>query len=376
MTDVPLKAPEEQSELFGHEAAEQLFLQAIRNNTIDGSWLICGPKGVGKATLTFRLARFLLSEEKNDGGLFGENPSSLAISETDAVFKAVAQRSSPALKVIECALKPDELKARQKLLENGEFLDPAVEKERKRFSEIRIDDIREAESFMHLTTGAGKKRVLIIDVADDMNVHAANALLKSLEEPPPETVLLLLSHAPGKLLPTIRSRCRKVILKPLENNMLDGFLKVYCPHLTQGERHALTLLAEGSAGKALTLADCDGIGLFVGMTDLLANFPRISVPKLYDMADKLYKDKARFQLLQDLFVQWMTRICVLSQTGGNFDEIIPGEADIVRRICRFVPTLSLMDMLGDITAAFADIDLDRKQVFVNAVLKLQRGANA
>ena len=376
MTDGSLKSPEEQTELFGHETAERLFLQAIENNTIDGSWLICGPKGVGKATLAFRLARFLLSEEKSDGGLFGDKPASLAVPETDAVFKAVAQRSSPALKVIECALKPDELKARQKLLENGDALDPAVEKARKRFSEIRIDDIREAEAFMHLTAGAGKKRVLIIDAADDMNIHAANALLKSLEEPPPETVILLLSHAPGKLLPTIRSRCRKVILKPLQNNMLEDFLKVCVPVLTDAERHALALLAEGSAGKALTLADSNGIRLFVGLTDLFADFPRISVPKLYDMADKLYKDKDRFQLLLDLFVQWLTRVCVLSQSGAGFDEIIPGEADAVRKICRFVPTLTLMDILSDITASFADIDLDRKQVFVNAVLKLQRGANA
>lgn len=375
MTDA-LKFPEEQTELFGHETAEQLFLQAIENNTIDGSWLLCGPKGVGKATLAFRLARFLLSEEKQDGGLFGDKPTSLSIPETDTVFKAVAQRSSPALKVIECALKPDELKARQKLLENGDSLDPEVEKARKRFSEIRIDDIREAEAFMHLTAGAGKKRVLIIDSADDMNVHAANALLKSLEEPPPETVILLLSHAPGKLLPTIRSRCRKVVLKPLQNNVLEDFLKSYCPNLTDAERHALALLAEGSAGKALTLADSGGIRLFVGLTDLFADFPRISVPKLYDTADKLYKDKDRFRLLQDLFVQWLTRVCVLSQSGGNFDEIIPGEADAVRKICRFVPTLTLMDILSDITASFADIDLDRKQVFVNAVLKLQRGANA
>lgn len=375
MTDA-LKSPEEQTELFGHETAEQLFLQAIENNTIDGSWLLCGPKGVGKATLAFRLARFLLSEEKQDGGLFGDKPTSLSIPETDTVFKAVAQRSSPALKVIECALKPDEVKARQKLLENGDALDPEVEKARKRFSEIRIDDIREAEAFMHLTAGAGKKRVLIIDSADDMNVHAANALLKSLEEPPPETVILLLSHAPGKLLPTIRSRCRKVVLKPLQNNVLEDFLKSYCPNLTDAERHALALLAEGSAGKALTLADSSGIRLFVGLTDLFADFPRISVPKLYDTAEKLYKDKDRFQLLQDLFVQWLTRVCVLSQSGGSFDEIIPGEADAIRKICRFVPTLTLMDILSDITASFADIDLDRKQVFVNAVLKLQRGANA
>lgn len=374
MTDSPLKSCEEQTELFGHDAAEQVFLRAIDNNTIDGSWLICGPKGVGKATLAFRLARFLLSEERN--GLFTQKTNSLAIPETDAAFKAVARRSSPALKVVECELKPEELKARQKLLENGETLDPAVEKARKRFSEIRIDDIRDAEEFMHLTAGAGKKRVLIIDAADDMNVHAANALLKSLEEPPPETVILLISHAPGKLLPTIRSRCRRIALKPLDNDMLDDFLKIYHPSLPDTERRALALLAEGSAGKALTLADSDGIRLFVELTDLFAGFPRISVPKLYDLTDKLYKDKERFGLLQDLFVQWLTRVCVLSQNNGVFDEIIPGEAEIVRKICRFVPTLTLMDILSDIAAAFADIDLDRKQVFVNAVLKLTRGINA
>lgn len=373
MTDVSLKAPEEQTELFGHEAAEQVFLRAIDNNTIDGSWLICGPKGVGKATLAFRLARFLLSEERN--GLFAQKADSLAVPETDAAFKAVSQRSSPALRVVECALKPDELEARQKLLDNGAELDPAVEKARKRFSEIRMEDIRGVEEFMHLTA-AGKKRVVIIDAADDMNANAANALLKSLEEPPPETVILLISHAPGKLLPTIRSRCRRVALKPLDGDVMDAFLKSRHLSMPDTERRALALLSEGSPGKALTLADGNGIRLFVELTDLFAGFPRISVPKLYDMADKIYKDKERFGLLQDLFVQWLTRVCVLSQSGGVFDEIIPGEADIIRRICRFMPTLTLMDILSDITAAFADTDLDRKQVFVNAVLKVARGANA
>ena len=373
MTDVSLKAPEEQSELFGHEAAEQVFLRAIDNNTIDGSWLICGPKGVGKATLAFRLARFLLSEER--GGLFAQKADSLTIPETDAAFKAVAQRSSPALRVVELALKKEELEARQKLLDSGTALDPAVEKARKRFSEIRIEDIRDVEEFMHLTA-AGKKRVVIIDAADDMNSSAANALLKSLEEPPPETVILLLSHAPGKLLPTIRSRCRRVMLKPLDIGVMDAFLQSYHPSMPATERRALALLSEGSPGKALTLADGDGIRLFVELTDLFAGFPRISVPKLYDMADRAYKDKERFGLLQDLFVQWLARVCVLSQNDGVFNEIIPGETETVRRICRFVPVLTLMDILSDISAAFADTDLDRKQVFVNAVLKLSRGANA
>lgn len=376
MAGLALSYPEEQTDLFGHDKAEKMFLELWNNKRLAGSWLFCGPKGIGKATLAYRLARFILAQpEKNEISLFGEEekPTSLAIPADDLVFKAVAQRSAPDLCVIECALKEDELKSRQALVDAGKPLDPETEKSRKRYDEIRITDIRDAENFLHLTAGANGWRVMIIDSADDMNANAANALLKSLEEPPPKTVIILISHQPGKLLPTIRSRCRKMQLKPLENNKLNDILKVRIEDIPEQALHALTLLSEGSLGKALSLYEQDGVSVFKQMISLFSDFPKLSVPALYAFTEKVLKEKDVMKTAQTLFIQWLSRVCIQSQTGEG-DEIFPSEREIMRRLQNSIEPLRLMEITEEFRKAFADTDLDQKQVFVNAFLKLQREA--
>ena len=376
MAGLALSYPEEQTDLFGHDKAEKTFLELWNNKRLAGSWLFCGPKGIGKATLAYRLARFILAQpEKNEISLFGEEekPTSLAIPADDLVFKAVAQRSAPDLCVIECALKEDELKSRQALVDAGKPLDPETEKSRKRYDEIRITDIRDAENFLHLTAGANGWRVMIIDSADDMNANAANALLKSLEEPPPKTVIILISHQPGKLLPTIRSRCRKMQLKPLENNKLNDILKVRIEDIPEQALHALTLLSEGSLGKALSLYEQDGVSVFKQMISLFSDFPKLSVPALYAFTEKVLKEKDVMKTAQTLFIQWLSRVCIQSQTGEG-DEIFPSELQIVQRLQNSLQPLRLMEITEEFRKAFADTDLDQKQVFVNAFLKLQREA--
>ena len=368
--------PEEQTDLFGHDKAEKTLLELWNNKRLAGSWLFCGPKGIGKATLAYRLARFILSQpEKNGFNLFGEEeiPTSLNIPEDDAVFKSVAQRANPGLCVIECALKEDELKSRQALIDAGKPLDSETEKNRKRYDEIRITDIREAESFLHLTASANGWRVMIIDSADDMNTNAANALLKSLEEPPPKTVIILISHQPGKLLPTIRSRCRKLSLKPLENDQLSEILKTKTEALSDQELHTLTLLSEGSLGKALTLYEQDGVSVFTQMISLLSDFPKLPVSALYAFVEKSLKEKDVVKTAQSLFIQWLGRVCVQSQTGED-EEIFPSEQQIVKRLQNSINPLRLIEITEELQPAFADTDLDQKQVFVNAFLKLQREA--
>ncbi|MBR4127160.1 MAG: AAA family ATPase [Alphaproteobacteria bacterium] len=376
MAGLALSYPEEQTDLFGHDKAEKTFLELWNNKRLAGSWLFCGPKGIGKATLAYRLARFILAQpEKNEISLFGEEekPTSLAIPADDLVFKAVAQRSAPDLCVIECALKEDELKSRQALVDAGKPLDPETEKSRKRYDEIRITDIRDAENFLHLTAGANGWRVMIIDSADDMNANAANALLKSLEEPPPKTVIILISHQPGKLLPTIRSRCRKMQLKPLENNKLNDILKVRIEDIPEQALHALTFLSEGSLGKALSLYEQDGVSVFKQMISLFSDFPKLSVPALYAFTEKVLKEKDVMKTAQTLFIQWLSRVCIQSQTGEG-DEIFPSELQIVQRLQNSLQPLRLMEITEEFRKAFADTDLDQKQVFVNAFLKLQREA--
>ena len=370
--------PEEQTELFGHDKAQKTLLDLWNGKTLAGSWLFCGSKGIGKATLAYRLARFVLAQpEKNEISLFGEEelPATLAVSPDDPVFKSVAQRTAPGLCVVECALKEEELKSRQALIDAGKPLDPETEKSRKRYDEIRVTDIREAENFLHLTAGANGWRVMIIDSADDMNANAANALLKSLEEPPPKTVIILISHQSGKLLPTIRSRCRKLLLKPLENNQLKDILKIKTEDCPEQTLHALTLLSEGSLGKALSLYEQDSVSVFTQMISLFSDFPKLPVPALYAFTEKALKEKDVMKTAQTLFIQWLGRACIQSQTGAT-DEIFPSELEIMKRVQNRIEPLRLMEITEEIQKAFADTDLDQKQVFVNAFLKLQREAVA
>ena len=376
MSDFVPLSPEEQTELFGHDDVRKTLLELWNNKRLAGSWLFCGAKGIGKATLAYRLARFILAQpEKNEISLFGEEetPVSLDIPAEDPVFKSVAQRTAPGLCVIECALKEEELKSRQALIDAGKPLDPETEKSRKRYDEIRVTDIREAENFLHLTAGANGWRVMIIDSADDMNTNAANALLKSLEEPPPKTVIILISHQPGKLLPTIRSRCRKLSLKPLGNEELSGILKTKIPDFDEQSLRSLVLLAEGSLGKALSLNEQDGVSVFTKMISLFADFPKLPVTALYAFTEKTLKEKDVMRTAQSLLVQWLERVCVQSQTGGG-EEIFPSELQIMSRIQNAIDPLRLIEITEETQKAFADTDLDQKQVFVNAFLKLQREA--
>lgn len=377
MNDISLKFPEEQPDLVGHEVEQKLLLDLWNKKSLAGSWLFCGPKGIGKATLAYRLARFILSQpgEGQEEGLFGQIndvvPVSLEVSENNPVFKSVAQKTNPGLKVIECALKEEELKSRQALIDAGKPLDPEVEKNRKRFNEIRIDDIREAEVFLHLTAGANGWRVLIIDAADDMNVNASNALLKSLEEPPAKTMIILISHQPGKLLQTIRSRCRKLTLKPLENNVLKEKIKLKCDDFSSDDLSLLLQLSQGSMGKALFLIENNGVDIFKQMLALFESFPDLRVSQIYDFVEKASKNKDVFKIAQMLFIQLLSLVCLSDATQTDEEFLL--EYSGYQRLKK-LPVLRLMDLINEFQSAFCDIDLDQKQVFINAFFELQREA--
>ncbi|HKT20543.1 MAG TPA: DNA polymerase III subunit delta', partial [Stellaceae bacterium] len=205
--------------LKGQEAAEAVLLQAFNSGRLPHAWLLTGPRGIGKATLAYRFARFLFAEGVVDaGGLFTAAPASLAISATHSAFRQVASGGHPDLLAVERGLDPKRKRQRR---------------------EIVVDDARGVAEFLHLTSGQGGWRVVIVDGADMMNTHAANSLLKILEEPPKRSVLLLVSDNPGRLLPTIRSRCRALPLKPLAPSVIIELLELYRPDLSDSARTAL-----------------------------------------------------------------------------------------------------------------------------------------
>jgi DNA polymerase-3 subunit delta' len=186
--------PRDVHDLIGHAEAEQTMLDAYRAGRMPHAWLIGGPAGIGKATLAYRIARFALANP-NASSPAVRSATSLAVAADHPVAQRIAAQAHPDLLVLERALN---------------------DKTGKLFTVIRVEDVRRTVGFFGSTAGEGGWRVCIVDTADELQYpQAANALLKALEEPPTNALLLLVSHAPARLLPTIRSRCRRVMLRPL-----------------------------------------------------------------------------------------------------------------------------------------------------------------
>ncbi len=256
-----IAAPRATFRLVGQGAALQRAARAIRSGKAPHGWLIAGPPGIGKATLAYRIARYILKY-----GAHADGPDDLSVPERDPVSIQIAANSHPGLLVLRRAVNP----------ETGRMTNV-----------VSVDEVRKLSGFFHLTSGAGGWRVAIVDTADDMNDAAANALLKALEEPPARAMLMLLSNRPGRLLPTIRSRCQRLDLRPLEEADVQGELRLLLPELDDGQRGELARLAGGSIGAALQLADGEGLALAEDAERLIENADNPDFTALYALAEKI-----------------------------------------------------------------------------------------
>lgn len=346
-----LPAPRENTLLLGHEAAEAALLQAYNSGRLSHAWLLTGPRGIGKATLAYRFARFLFAEggaKASGGSLFAAPASSLAVAPSHQAFRQVASGGHPDLLVVERGIDP---------------------KRRRQRREIVADEARRVADFLHLTSARDGWRVVIVDGADQMNSHAANSLLKILEEPPKQTVLLLVSDNPGRLLPTIRSRCRTLPLKPLDEREINKLLQHYREDISENDRVSLVGLADGSIGRALELAASDGVGLYQNILNLLNKLPHVNGENLHGFADRLARSGAEdtFNLFTELVLQWLAR-CVsdgAKPATGRGDRL-PG-----RGLDQWV---EVWEKLTNLFAQAEGLNLDRKQVVLNAFFALEEAA--
>ncbi|MCQ8241464.1 DNA polymerase III subunit delta' [Rhizosaccharibacter radicis] len=247
-------APREQARLFGHEQAEGTLLAAHRGGRLHHAWLLAGPEGVGKETLAFRAARWLLA---------GGEGATMAVAPNLPLFRRVAMGSHPDLLTVARAFD---------------------EKRGVRRDEIVIEDVRRVAEFLRRTAAEGGWRVVVVDGADRLNRNAANALLKLLEEPPARTLLLLTASAPGRLLPTIRSRCRTLRLPPLDRDAMTAALRHLRPDLSGNGIDELLPLSGGSPGRALALADDAAAQLRAGIETVLAGAGEAEQFKLAELA--------------------------------------------------------------------------------------------
>jgi len=347
--------PRETSAVFGHEAAEREFLSAFNADRMHHAWLITGPKGIGKATLAWKFAKFLLTQTGADDGpgLFGDElPQEVTSLDVDPENPAIQRILSGGHGGIAVAERTEN------------------EKTGKLRADIVIDDVRKLTSFYSQTASEGGWRVAIVDAADEMNANAANALLKLLEEPPAKSILLLVAHSPGKLLPTIRSRCRTLKLKTLGEESVKAVLVSRYPTLAPDDLSALARLSGGAPGKAIELAELGGVGLYRDMASQLVRLPRLNVPEVHALATRLAGPKAdaEYRLFVEMLLGWVERLVRQSASGIGTNDIMQGECAEMARISTIAGLdnwLDLWEKMGRLVSRADAVNLDRKQVIVN-----------
>lgn len=264
LTDLPPEAdcadgaphPRLATQILGQAAAEQGFLEAFNAQRLHHAWLLTGPPGIGKATLAWRIARFLLEQPaESSGGLFDAPPpdaNSLDVDHETQRTRRITALSEPALFLLRRPWDP---------------------KKKSLSAQITVEATRGLKKFFAFRPADGGRRVVIVDCADELNINAANALLKMLEEPPEHTTFLLISHMPSRLLPTIRSRCRRLSCAVLSNPDVATILHSIDPEIDDKDTQALAEQSEGSVGAALRLHIHDGLSLRRDVSKVMATMP-------------------------------------------------------------------------------------------------------
>jgi DNA polymerase-3 subunit delta' len=328
--------PAANQDLIGHDQAMATLEQALASGRLHHGWLFHGPAGIGKATLAYRFARILLAGAANS--------PRLSLDPDHPVFSQVAGRHHPDLFVIEAERDPKTGKVKP---------------------QIPVDMVREAAAKLRSTSAVSERRVLIVDGAEKLNRNAANALLKPLEEPPPGAVLILISHRPGQVAATLRSRCAKLPMAGLSETTLVQLIAHYAPDLPDDRRASIIAVAKGSIGRALELAGGEWVRVYENvLTTIAADKP--DALAIDDLALSLAKWSAKdgFPAVLDLLQTVFGRVIAHATDRGG-PPLFAGEAELGARLAarhqRLDRWAALWEKIGRLSAAVDGLNLDHAQ---------------
>ena len=324
--------------LVGHKAAEAEMVKAYRSGRIAHAWLIGGPRGVGKATLAWRFARFALANPDPNAEAV-RRADDLSVDPRSQTARLLASLAHPDFALIRRAWLPD----------------------KKRFStDIQVEHAREALQVFQMSAAFGGWRVCIVDCAEDLNRSSANALLKMIEEPPQRSLILIVSHRPGRVLPTIRSRCRRIKLDPLTADEIAAAIVALGPPWSEADPGAVAQAAARANGSVretlMRLApDAEGVSALIDST--IARLPRPDPRAVLKLADAL-ADRAGAAEAYDAFhrelYEWLAGYAAQTASSAERAEELGGLWDRIRQAARDTEAMNL-DRRLHVLATFAEI---------------------
>ena len=349
------------NEIIGHSSQKLSFLSSFASNRLHQCWLLAGDMGIGKASFAWLIAKFLLTTKYQ--------PADLKIDLNESNINSI--------------LEPQSGNTLNRIISGSEQRVYIVrrgynEKRKTFFKNISIEDVRKLQSYCSLSIADGGKRIIIIDTADDLNKSSSNALLKLLEEPPKNTIFLLISHQPNLLVPTLKSRCQKLSFSNLDQTDLGAVLTAIGCKIEPSDEVSLSVLSKGSAGAACRLINSNCINLYRDILNIASSLPNLNTNKILQLSQN-YFAKAKpseFEIFIEMMQHFFSRLC---KTGVMQKPVLPSvtdnEAKIMKSLCPNLKSARLWSEAANISLAKLNkgylLNIDIESLIIDAFIYLE-----
>ena len=350
------------NEIIGHSSQKLIFLGSFASNRLPQCWLLAGDMGIGKASFAWLIAKFLLTTKYQ--------PADLKIDLNESNINSI--------------LEPQSGNTLNRIISGSEQRVYIVrrgynEKRKTFFKNISIEDVRKLQSYCSLSIADGGKRIIIIDTADDLNKSSSNALLKLLEEPPKNTIFLLISHQPNLLVPTLKSRCQKLSFSNLDQTDLGAVLTAIGCKIERSDEVSLSILSKGSAGAACRLINSNCINLYSDILNISSSLPNLNTNKILQLSQN-YFAKAKpgeFEIFLEMMQHFFSRLC---KTGAMQKPVLPSvtenEAKIMKNLCPNLKSAHFWSEAANITLAKLNkgylLNIDIESLILDAFIYLEK----